>query len=409
MIPKLLRACWAAVLLLACWPDSQAWAASPSVVSVAVPANGTYGLGRNLDFTVSWDMGVTVTGSPQIAITLDVGGTVYANYLSGSGTSAMLFRYTIGAGNTDSTGIAVGALSLNGGTIRDAATGLDDATLTLNSVSSTTNVLVDTTLPTLPAANIVTNNQTDPQQIRLTFSENLDAATLGAPAQWVVTSHDGSIIFAPAAVSLSSGKIVQLTLPPVDGGNLSTMITNALAVGHPKVTPPPALADLAGNLYAAGLVTESGAAHILDTTPPVIGALGTSSVSQGSAALRVDTSEKGRLFWIAVPAGSAAPTEAQVRAGANYGAVALLAHDITGVGSGPASSFSASGLPSGVALDFYVAVNDAAGNAAGTVLQASFSTPAVSSRGIPALSPWGLVCLSVLSTLLGLVALRRRL
>lgn len=404
MISQFLRACWGAVLLLT---FSSAWAAGPAVVSVAVPPGGVYGAGQNLSFTVIWDQNATVTGTPAIGITVGAAAK-YATYVSSPTATTTLFRYTVVAGDTDVDGITVGALSLPGGaTIRNA--GAEDADLTLNSVGSTTNVLVDGIPPTLPAANIVVNNQTDPQLVVLTFSEKLDAATLGAASQWVVTSHDGSILFTPAAVSLSADKIVQLTLPPVDGGNLATMLTNAVAVGHIKVTPPATLTDIAGNPYTSGLVTESGAVHLLDFTPPTIGALALGSVSAGSATLQVDTSEKVRLFWIAVPAGSAAPSETQVKAGANYGAVTPLAHGITGVASGAGASFSAAGLPPATALDFYVAANDGAGNAAGTVPKASFSTPApASSHGIPALSPWGLACLSVLSALLGLAVLRRK-
>ncbi|WP_313025717.1 DUF4347 domain-containing protein [Pseudomonas lopnurensis] len=58
--------------------------AAPSVGSVSVPANGTYVAGQNLDFTVNFDEAVTVDtggGVPRLAVTLDTGGTVYADYL----------------------------------------------------------------------------------------------------------------------------------------------------------------------------------------------------------------------------------------------------------------------------------------------------------------------------------------
>ena len=65
-------------------------AASLTVSSVTVPANGTYRTGQNLDFTVTWSGNVTVTGTPRIP--LNVGSsTVYASYLSGSGTSRWFF------------------------------------------------------------------------------------------------------------------------------------------------------------------------------------------------------------------------------------------------------------------------------------------------------------------------------
>jgi hypothetical protein len=119
----------------------------PAVVSVAVPADGTYHVGDNLDFTVTWDTNVVVTGTPQLALTIGA-TTVRANYASSPTSTTTLFRYTVISGQTDNNGITVGALTLNGGTIQ-TATGID-ATLTLNSVASTTNVLVNTSVPGAP-------------------------------------------------------------------------------------------------------------------------------------------------------------------------------------------------------------------------------------------------------------------
>lgn len=127
---------------------------APTVSSVSVPANATYGTGKNLDFTVHFSENVTVTGSPRIALTVG-SATVYATYHSGSGTSAIVFRYTVQSGDTDADGIAIGALTLNSGTINDAAT--NAANLTLNSVGATTGVLVDTTSPTVSSVAVPAN------------------------------------------------------------------------------------------------------------------------------------------------------------------------------------------------------------------------------------------------------------
>jgi hypothetical protein len=64
---------------------------------------------------------VNVTGTPQIA--LNVGGhIVNATYISGSGTTSLLFRYTVVAGDVDLDGITSSSpINLNGGTITDAA------------------------------------------------------------------------------------------------------------------------------------------------------------------------------------------------------------------------------------------------------------------------------------------------
>ena len=122
---------------------------APAVTSVGVPANGTYVAGNTLDFTVNFDEAVTVDttgGTPRLAITLDTGGTVYANYVSGSGGTALVFRLTVASGQQDSNGVAVGAsLDANGATLRDAAG--NEAGAVLNGVNSTVGVLVDAAAP----------------------------------------------------------------------------------------------------------------------------------------------------------------------------------------------------------------------------------------------------------------------
>src|SRR5580658_7238394 len=76
-----------------------------TVTSVTVPADGTYVTGDNLDFAVSFSEAAIVTGVPRIPITLDTPGTVFADYLTGSGTDTLTFRFTVQAGDQDLTGI----------------------------------------------------------------------------------------------------------------------------------------------------------------------------------------------------------------------------------------------------------------------------------------------------------------
>ncbi|MGH8083934.1 MAG: autotransporter domain-containing protein [Lysobacter sp.] len=117
--------------------------AAPVVSSVDVPANGVYLEGDHLDFTVRFGEGITVDtsgGTPSIDVALS-SGTVQAQYVSGSGTDALLFRYAVTRGDLDRDGIAVGsAIDANGGRLRDDAG--NDAGSALNHVAATTSVLV---------------------------------------------------------------------------------------------------------------------------------------------------------------------------------------------------------------------------------------------------------------------------
>ncbi|WP_161808363.1 PKD domain-containing protein [Zhouia amylolytica] len=127
-------------------------AVAPVVMDVNVPSNATYTAGQNLDFTINFNESINVAttgGIPQIAIT--IGSTIrHATYIAGSGTSSIIFRYTIQSGDIDTDGVAIGALTASGGTLRDS--GGKDANLTLNNIGITTAVLVDAIPPPCSAA-----------------------------------------------------------------------------------------------------------------------------------------------------------------------------------------------------------------------------------------------------------------
>ena len=95
----------------------------PRVESVSSPnADRAYGIGSRINVTVSFDEAVYVTGSPRIE--LDTGADAgMASYDSGSGSQTLVFEYRVlpddATGDLDYAG--TGALTLNGGTIRDAA------------------------------------------------------------------------------------------------------------------------------------------------------------------------------------------------------------------------------------------------------------------------------------------------
>lgn len=344
---------------------------SPFVVSVAVPAGGRYNPGDALDFTVTWSANMAVTGTPQLAITLD-GVTRYANYLDSPTSTTTRFRYVVQAGDTDADGIVIGVLGLNGGTVK-STTGVV-ATLPLNGVGATAGVLVDSSSPTLPAANIVVNNQTDPQRIVLTFSEALASASIGSGADWTVKANGGSPGYGVASVALTAAAEVTLTLNAVNIGSAATYIANSAANAHLKVTPPSGLTDVAGNAYAAGEVTESGAAHVLDTTAPTLAAVSADNPTDTGGSLHATAGEKARGYWVAVASGAAAPTPAEVKAGADYGGVAVVAHGSGALPGGVAGTIALSALSSGTNYDFHLAVEDAAGNLSAAIGSAALTT-----------------------------------
>ncbi|WP_293399780.1 DUF4347 domain-containing protein [Phenylobacterium sp.] len=154
---------------------------APGVASVSVPSSATYVAGQNLDFTVNFDENVTVTGTDS-SIALTVGSTTRSADFHSSTGSTVTYRYVVQAGETDANGVTIGALTLGGSTIRDAAG--NNADTTLNSVGSTVGVLVDATVPTVSGNISVPANDSYVVGETLNFTVTFDEDVIlnGAPS-----------------------------------------------------------------------------------------------------------------------------------------------------------------------------------------------------------------------------------
>ncbi|MBK5009826.1 DUF4347 domain-containing protein, partial [Pseudomonas sp. S60] len=242
----------------------------PVVASVQAPFDGTYILGQNLDFTVNFSENVTVdstTGVPRIAITLDTGGTAYAEYVSGSGGSALVFRLTVTSGQLDSTGVTLGStVQLNGGSIRDVAG--NDTVVTLNSVASTANVNVDGIVPTVVSVAPPLAGSYKAGDV-LSFTINAsEAVQTGALAPRLVLDVGGVTRYATYVSGSGSAALVfHYTVQAGDtAANGITLATLDLR-GEP-------LTDLAGNDLNLALNGVGDTAGVLiDTTAPTVGSI----------------------------------------------------------------------------------------------------------------------------------------
>ncbi len=122
------------------------------------PARGdTFQFGEAIRVEVVFDRPVTVTGSPQVGLTIG-SGTRAAVFSSGSrsGISSLSFEYLVQAADRDADGIAIAAnaLALAGGTIQ-AADGAADADLAHAAVTADANRKVDGSLAAAPAVSSV--------------------------------------------------------------------------------------------------------------------------------------------------------------------------------------------------------------------------------------------------------------
>ena len=168
-------------------PDETA----PTISSISITSDpgddDTYVEDDSIEVTVSFDEWVVVTGTPQLE--LDFDGTAKTADYSSANRAAVIFSYAVAADDVDTDGIAIGAdkLSLNEGTIKDAAE--NDATLTHDAVAADSGHKVegtDTTAPTVSSVAITgdpgdddTYGLGDAIQVTVTFSE--DVTVTGTP------------------------------------------------------------------------------------------------------------------------------------------------------------------------------------------------------------------------------------
>ena len=233
----------------------------PTVTSVTVPANATYIIGQNLEFTANFSEAVLVTtggGTPRIAVALDTGGTVFASYLSGTGSASLVFRATVTNGQLDANGITLGtSIDVNGGTLRDAAG--NNATLALNSVGATTAILVDGVAPTV------------------TIASNVPAVKVGETATITFTfSEDPGVSFAAGDITTTGGSLGAIT-----GAGLTrtaTFTPAANTTANASITVANAsYTDAAGNTGSAGTTPTIA----IDTQAPTV------SITSNVAAVKV--------------------------------------------------------------------------------------------------------------------------
>ena len=184
----------------------------PTVSSVGIssiaPTNGYYKAGDTLQATVSFSEAVTVTGTPQLMLT--IGGPKPAAYVSGSNSTHLVFGYTLAVGDADTDGIEIAAnqLSLNGGTI-NAADDDTPATLTHTALGVQPSHKVDTTVPMVSSVAISSAavngvyKAGETIQALVTFSENvtgtpqltLNVGGIGKPAAHISGSGTPQLIF----------------------------------------------------------------------------------------------------------------------------------------------------------------------------------------------------------------------
>jgi hypothetical protein len=262
---------------------------APAVGVSSTSANGSYGVGAVINLRLTFSEAVLVTGTPRLQ--LETGAIDrYATYSGGSGTNTLAFSYTVQAGDSsaDLDLLSANALSLNGGTIRDAAG--NNALLTLAAPGSPASlaarknlVITTTTAPTVAITSIGGADKT-------VSSQTGDAAVVGtAEANRLVSIKYGATTLGTTTANGSGGFSYTLTAANLitigQGTGKSITASQSDAAGNTGSSPtfgfvvdtlaPTTTAAITGVADNVGSIQGSLAANAFtdDNTPTLTGSI----------------------------------------------------------------------------------------------------------------------------------------
>ena len=226
--------------------DDEALKVTGVAVSSTPSSGDAYGAGETISFTATFRGPVTVTGTPQLSFSLG-GVTKQAAYASGSDTTALVFSYTVAAGDNDADGIswAADSLSLNGGTIKfmtSVVANRVDAALTHAAKTAQSGHKVDT-------APVLSTPTVDGTELVLTYNEALDTASEPGASAFTVKVGGTAVSLASSNPVAVAGSTVTLTLAATVAAAATVTVSYAVPGSNPLQdaggTDAPAFTDLA--------------------------------------------------------------------------------------------------------------------------------------------------------------------
>lgn len=353
------------------------------------PANfaGRYALGSNIDATVTsgWSDGFHPIGC------------VVGNCLGFSGTLAGLGHYIsnltishrpsyqstgligLGSGNLRDIGLAGGSVTdsdsyvgglfgqLAGGTVERC---YSTATVDVTGAASWIGGLVGTS----STSSVLTNNYVGGSVTGDAYVGGLAGKMDGSASQ----------AYARGSVTANSngGGLVAYSTGTVTGSYWDTQTSNQAtsAGGTGKTT-----AEMKQKATYTGWdfdkvwrINEGNGYPFLrwESQPPLLASVGVSGTTASGTTLAATSDLYGDGYWIVVARDATAPSAAQVKAGADYGAVTKIASGNAAMTANVAKNFSVTGLTAGTDYDLYFAAEDGSGNLSAAATKVQFSTAA---------------------------------
>ncbi|WLA67656.1 hypothetical protein [Bradyrhizobium diazoefficiens] len=219
---------------------------APTVTQAsASPGTGTEHVGDTVTLTLGFSEAVTVNGTP----TLSLNDSAKATYVSGSGTSSLVFKTTVASTDTNTSALAITGVNLpNGATIKDSgglAANLAGAVKTFSGlqISTATSNTPTTPTPTTPTSSVTRpvlavadsslwvagRGGTVDLGTKVSTTDTNDRVTVniaGLPRYETITSNIDGQTF--------RGDNITLTAAQVDGG--LTLHSYYRGGGHPTAT-----------------------------------------------------------------------------------------------------------------------------------------------------------------------------
>jgi hypothetical protein len=232
------------------FPDQSLALAAPLIVPNVTSSvvDGSYNAGQLIPIEVAFTAIVYVTGTPLLTLSTGSPATTGIPYISGSGTSKLIFYYTVAEGDksVDLDYATNHSLSLNGGTIKDAAG--KNVNLRLanpgspGSLGANKNIIIDTLAPSVTINQAA--GQADPTSI--------------PPVNFTVVFNEATADFATGDVSLPGTAGATTAVVTGSGTTYNVTVSGMTNNGTVIAEIPAGVAhDAAGNPNKAGTSSDN--------------------------------------------------------------------------------------------------------------------------------------------------------
>ncbi len=220
---------------------------SVSAFTTEASADACYLAGEQIRFNVTFHENIWVSGSP--AISLSNGGVAVYTKMTNSDTNAAAFIYTVAAGDTNTSALAITAINFNGIVDKVNQSATSDGSYTANrynSFLSAYRLSVDTIAPTVSFADPSNNYHNNTYQVSFTPADSVSGVN-EKYAVWTTSSSNLPPAF-PESAGVGANNLVSL---PASSGIYYLWVK---------------LVDLAGNISS----TKSPYLYYFDFTQPTI-------------------------------------------------------------------------------------------------------------------------------------------